>query len=502
MEKDEFANLDKDTLIDLYVTTMIENEKLKEAFGDLQYENQEQKAELTSNKINSSSTTSSKPPSQDWSTKRPQSFKEVNKMVSEYLGDKPVEEPAHRGKQPNSKGYGKKLPENCEKTIIKCIPSECSNCPKKDLCNDHVTATRNVYDIKIVETLTTYKVCERSCTDKDGAVLSGQAPEGVNSSFQYGIMIKILTIILYFLGFSYNRIGMVFESLIGKNKPSDGTLFNIVKKFGTSDSLKKSYDSIFQTLKNKHGVLHADETGIRGNKKTFWLHTICDKLFSYCFISKFRGFKAMVEGGTALLAGNILVHDCWASYFKIQDIFHSLCNAHIIRNLAGIYIYYKQEWAIKLIVLLMEIYNKKKEAIEKGLKKFEDNIIQEYKNAVLQLVDEGINSNPLPDDQKDKKRPKRSNPLKVAMRIKDHVDQFLGFINNFDIPFSNNIAERTIRSAKIKIKNSGYLEEEGAKMYAQIYSVLHTSIKQEYLLSDVITKLILGQDIHFINYSQ
>ena len=60
------------------------------------------------------------------------------------------------------------------------------------------------------------------------------------SSFQYWIIIQILTIMLYFLEFSYNRIGIVFEALIGENKPSDVTLFNVVKKFCIFDRLKES----------------------------------------------------------------------------------------------------------------------------------------------------------------------------------------------------------------------------------------------------------------------
>ena len=355
--------------------------------------------------------------------------------------------------------------------------------------------------MEVVTTLTTYQVSERQCPKRNGEVLSGTAPDGVNSTFQYGIFIRIFILLCYFFGMSCDRTNIILKILLGENLPSVGTIHNVIVKFGESNALKQTRDVIFDILKNKHGVLHADETGIRGNKKNFWLHVICDKLFSYCFVSIYRGYKAMLEGGTALLKYNIVVHDCFVSYFKIDGIIHALCNAHIVRDLAGIYIYYKQKWAIDMIILLIDIYNKKNELIEKGITKFDQATIDEFKSKFLKLAQQGIDENPLPDDQKDRKRPKRSKPLRVASRLMEYIDYFLAFAENFDIPFSNNIAERTIRGAKIKIKNSGYLEEKGAKIYANIYSVLNTCMKQKMDLLSSIRKILNGEVLQFPYYA-
>ena len=453
-------------------------------------------------KSQAGSSVSNNPPSHDLYTKG-RSLKEIKKNYYENKNNQTKNIKLNKGKQKGTEGSGRKLVDVNETRVHKCIPSECNKCVHKDDCenNLHRYSTRHVDDIKIITTRDTYELYNCNCPLKNNEKIYGEAPKGVNSSIQFGIIIQVITIVLYFLGMPYERIDTLFKYLLGDFAPSIGTLYNFVKKFGNSETLKKCYDKIYTILSNKHGVLFADETGIRGNKVTFWLHVICDTLFSYCYISKHRGYKAMEEGGTASIAkGNILVHDCWASYFKIDQVLHGLCNAHLIRELFGVFIFYKQQWAYDLITLLLDIYEAKKYAMECGLKRFSQAVIDGYKEKIKQLVDIGIKENPLAEDQKDKKRPKRSKPLNLAMRISTRLDNFLAFVENFDIPFTNNIAEQTIRSAKIKIKNAGYLEQDGAKMYAKIYSVLNTVHKQNGSVCDAIKNICSGEELKFTEY--
>ena len=206
---------------------------------------------------------------------------------------------------------------------------------------------------------------------------------------------------------------------------------------------------------------------------------------------------ALIEGRTTLIEkGNILVHDCWYAYFKLDKIMHALCNAHIIRDLAGIWLYHKQTWAFELLQLFLDIYRAKKYAIECGLKGFNQSIIDGYKDKIIELTNIGISENPI-QNCNDKKRPKKNKAHNVALRIQEHVCEFLAFVIDFRIPFTNNIAEQTIRSAKIKIKNSGYLEVDGAKIYAKIFSVLSTVNKQKMSMFNSIKAILEGNTLKF-----
>lgn len=62
----------------------------------------------------------------------------------------------------------------------------------------------------------------------------------------------------------------------------------------------------------------------------------------------------MDASGVLLEFHGTAVHDCWSPYFEYINVRHSLCCAHIIRELTGIYENYGQDWAKKLIKLLVD----------------------------------------------------------------------------------------------------------------------------------------------------
>ena len=83
------------------------------------------------------------------------------------------------------------------------------------------------------------------------------------------------------------------------------------------------------------------------------------------------------------------------------------------------------------------------------------------------------------------------------MRILEHLDEITAFIVDFRIPFTNNIAERAVRSAKIKVKNSTYLTLDGAVIFAKIQSVLDTAKKQHMSQMDAIKSILSGKELYF-----
>jgi transposase len=60
----------------------------------------------------------------------------------------------------------------------------------------------------------------------------------------------------------------------------------------------------------------------------------------------------------------------------------------------------------------------------------------------------------------------------------DYKDQYLAWMVNFDIPFTNNLAERSLRGAKSKMKASGQFQNiDRASDYANIKSYLETCVR-------------------------
>ena len=63
----------------------------------------------------------------------------------------------------------------------------------------------------------------------------------------------------------------------------------------------------------------------------------------------------------------------------------------------------------------------------------------------------------------------------LLLRILDYKDNYLSWVTNFEIPFSNNLSERALRGVKSKMKISGQFQsEETAGYYAAVKSYIET----------------------------
>ena len=139
---------------------------------------------------------------------------------------------------------------------------------------------------------------------------------------------------------SYSRTATFFHDQFGQSI-SEGTIANIHRSFGERLSLfeQQVRERILQSP-----VVHFDETGIRTNGKLQWLHTMSTKEATLQYVHPKRGKEAMDEIGILPLFSHIAVHDGWSSYFRYEKCQHVLCNAHLLRELQGIYEQTKEEW--------------------------------------------------------------------------------------------------------------------------------------------------------------
>ena len=88
-------------------------------------------------------------------------------------------------------------------------------------------------------------------------------------------------------------------------------------------------EQIRDLLVHADGVKHLDETGLRSNGRTQWLHMLSTAGLAFYCTSERRG--SLLEG----LCG-LLVHAHWAPYFTLQGVQHALCHAHYLRELGSV----------------------------------------------------------------------------------------------------------------------------------------------------------------------
>jgi transposase len=217
-----------------------------------------------------------------------------------------------------------------------------------------------------------------------------------------------------------------------------------------------------QTEALTSGVLHADETGWRVNGKSHWLWCFATTDSTYFMIDRCRGSPALAEFFKDEFNGT-LVTDFWGAYNGVVCARRQKCLVHLLRDLETVEKYHRPgpDWpafAKKLRRLLGDAIRLKKR----------DNVpAQEYasRRACLTVrLDELIAA---AWEDKDAKR--------LIKRLRRHRDDLFTFLDEPEVPFDNNHAERSIRPAVMIRKNSfGNRSERGADAQAVLMSVYRT----------------------------
>lgn len=267
----------------------------------------------------------------------------------------------------------------------------------------------------------------------------------------YSNQLKALVLYLQSKGVvSLGRLCTILNEMsMGELNITEGTVVNWMKEFND-----KSEDFRLFVLEQilKTWAVHVDETGYRINGKTSWLHILCTDMFSYYIMTEKR--KDTDRGPLKLLEDfrNVLIHDHYKPYYDL-DCFHGECGAHIIRYLkAGVDFDEIFECA-EMIEFLQKALRRKHELISKGINEMTESEYEKYRNEYLEIIDRILDKyEPKYKDVSAKYVP---DAIKTLRRMREFVNEHLLFLKDFDVPFSNNAAERQARAAKAHKKISG-----------------------------------------------
>lgn len=427
-----------------------ENITLRDEIALLKAKNEELRAHLNSNSHNSN-----KPPSSDGYKKSP-----VNPAFPKSKGGK-------QGGQKGHKGHTLQQVENPDK-IVSCAPEKCICGHKFTQDQLELAEKRQVFDIPEPKLdVTEYQLYKATCPICGGEQ-TGTAPDGVNAPTQYGNKVKAFAVLLnVHYKLPYNKIQSLFNDLFGY-PINESTIYSSGEK--CYEKLEES-EEIIKSKIIASNVVHADETGLRIEGKLQWLHTATTRLYTYLFVHQRRGAKA-IQGDKSILDKIVgwLVHDCWYSYFNLPEKKHAICGAHILRELEGLVETRKTKWAKVFKSFLMEIYLM---PFEKRVKRRE-NIESKYDHICM------IGNKAEPPPLKTKGRQKRTEGRNLVERLIREKDHVLAFAFNKEVPFTNNLAERDIRPARIKQKiSNSFRTFKGAEIYARVEGFISTSRKNQ-----------------------
>jgi transposase len=430
-----------------------ENIMLKAANTELKVEVADLRARLESNSHNSNN-----PPSSDGYKKR-----SVKPALPKGKG-------SSQGGQKGHKGHTLQQVESPDK-IVTCIPVICT-CGHEFKKEQLILAEkRQVFDLPQPKLeITEYQIFKAFCP-ACGQEQKGVAPEGVNAPAQYGNKVKAFVVLLnvhYKLPFK--KIQLLFSDLFGY--PINESTISLAGEI-CYEKLEES-EKIIKSKIVADNVVHADETGLRTAGKLYWLHTATTQLYTYLFVHEKRGSGA-IQSHKSILRDYIgwLVHDCWGSYFNLGKLKHAICGAHILRELEGLIVTREAKWAKVFKLFLLSVYKMPFEERVKRRKHIESRYDR--------ICDIGEKAEPPPVKTKGRKgRYKRTRGRNLVERLIRGKDAVLAFAFNKEVPFTNNLAERGIRPAKVKQKISNCFRTfKGAEIYARIEGFISTVRKNK-----------------------
>jgi transposase/BMFP domain-containing protein YqiC len=425
--------------------------------------------------VRSSSRNSSKPPSSDGLGKP------APKSLRKPSGRRPGGQAGHEGTTLRQVAH--------PDVVVRHEPPQCGGCGA-DLAGAPVVGTTwaQVFDIPPMKVhVVEHQIISRQC--QCGTTTGGRAPAGVNAPVQYGPRAQAVMVYLFMGQFlSRERTAHALSDLFGA-PVSPATVAAATTR--AADDLTPFLAQI-STQIAAAAVAHFDETGLRCEGRLAWMHSASTELYSLLHAHPNRGKTAMDDMGVLPTFTGTAVHDAFAPYDRYTGATHSLCNSHLLRELAAVADHHEQTdrtpgpdqwcWATQVTDALLTVLAAVDQAKQSGSDAIEADLLATQ----TELIRHGalIGANTTPANKVEQKH------RALARRILNRTDDYLRFATDLSVSFTNNAAEQQIRMVKIRQKISGCMRTmKGAKEFAAIRSYTATAAKHGITMFDALNRL-------------
>ena len=397
-------------------------------------------------------------------------------------------------KRGGQKGHEKhKLEKFKDEEVTEIIEHKMEKCP---CCKSHkIKETGEIkekdeLDYKIVVEKKRYIYAEYEC-EECGKKFHEKIPNNLKEENQYGPQVQALELTLMNqANVTINKAQKITKGMTnGEIDLSEGYIAKLQKRGA------KNLEKFMQEIKKemiKQRLIHWDDTVIMINTKRSCLRFYgTEKLAMYTAHLK-KDKEGLDEDGilTALPKETVVEHDHNKINYNEEYVFtNAECNIHLLRDLQKVIDNLNHKWAKKLKELLKKMDHKRKWLIKKDKKEFDqeklDRFNEKFNSIMLEAYDE---------NSEEKQKYYVDKELTLIRRILDYKNEYFLWLYDFDVPFTNNLSERSLRGAKSKMKVSGqFLNEESAKNYATIKTYIETCERNGVNTYNALLMLSLGK---------
>jgi transposase len=373
---------------------------------------------------------------------------------------------------------------------VKHFPVWCGGCARRLRRKDRVgePVRRQVFDVPEMAVRVTEHVLHAAECGRCGTVTRADAPAQASAPAVYGPNVTALA--AYLSAQHHIPVGRVAEILadVAGIEVSAGWVTAACRRAEAAVSVANTAikDAIAAA-----DVAHFDESVTRVAGRNHWMHTAATaRLTAYHIDEHGRGVEAIKAFGILPRFLGIAVHDAYKGYDGFTGCGHALCNAHVVRELAGIGEFdpaaRQDGWAEQMIDLIGDAYRWAGAWQREGHRCLPGFKADDLRRRWNELIERALAAHP-------PRSGKQSPAHNLAIRLRDRREEFLHFTTDFAVAFSNNIAEQAVRMIKIKTKVSGgFRTLHGAATFLALRGYLSTVRKNGVRVATALHDALLG----------
>lgn len=392
------------------------------------------------------------------------------------------------GKQPGAPGAGLSRVERPDRRV-KHFPKACTGCSRRLRRSARAgePVRRQVFDVPgMAVQVTEHELHALACPC--GRVTRADAPVDATAPAVYGPNVTALA--AYLSAQHHIPVGRIVEVLadIAGIEVSTGWVTDACKR--AEQAVALANEAIKDAIADA-GVAHFDESVTRVAGRNHWMHTAATATLTAFHIDEHgRATEAIKAFGILLRFTGVAVHDAYKGYDTFTTCTHALCNAHAVRELAGIGEFdaaaREDGWAQQMIDLLGDAHRWVAAHRRDGHDRLPDFKADDLRTRWGHTIERALAAHP--------PRPGKQTPARnLALRLRDRREEFLHFTTDFAVAFSNNCAEQAIRMIKVKTKVSGgFRTLPGAQTFLTIRGYISTIRKNGLRAANALRDALLG----------
>ena len=378
-----------------------------------------------------------------------------------------------KGGQPGHKKHKLEGPDEADVTDTIEHDGEDLNCPGCDSGDFHPTGEydeKYEYDVQIKVKKIRHKFYHYECDDC-GTIFRSVIPPELKEEAQYGSGIQSLALsLMNTVNASMNKVAMFLAGIThGELTPCDGY---ISKLQGRAAKGLQQFRNDLRMLLITRRIVYWDDTVIPILTKRACLRFYGDETIAYYTAHEHKDMESIEDDNVLplLTSDTKTMHDHNTVNYNKRFHFENIeCNQHLQRDCQKNSDNTCHRWSTDLKEHIGKTIRERNAAIAKGKESFDNAYIKRFYRKVDKCLSDGWKEN-----ESDPGNYGAGFERTLLTRIEKFRTNYFLWIEDFDLPTTNNLSERALRGVKSHMKISGQFESEKA---ADDYALLKTYIE-------------------------